>query len=94
MISIDDRDPESALAGPWITPQLDCVDRGREPNPATSAQCRVPFRSTEDVRRQHSDRFLCVWLYRPWPGVLYSILIVRPETVTRWYRGRLTVFWR
>ena len=25
-----------------------CADRGREPSPAASAQCRVPFRTEED----------------------------------------------
>ena len=40
------------------------------------------------------DRFLFVWLYRLWPGVLNSIVIVQPETVLRWHRAGFRAFWR
>lgn len=40
------------------------------------------------------DRFLFVWLYRLWPGVLSSIVIVQPETVLRWHRAGFRAFWR
>ncbi len=39
-----------------------------------------------------SDRFLFVWLYRPWPSVLGSIVVVQPGTVVRWHRGSFKVF--
>ncbi len=41
-----------------------------------------------------SDRFLFVWLYRLWPSVLGSIVVVQPETVLRWHRGGFKAFWR
>jgi len=54
------------------------------------------------VRRQapqrlplrNSDRFLFVWLYRFWPGVLASMVIIKPETVVRWHRRGVKAFWR
>ncbi len=39
-----------------------------------------------------SDRFLFVWLYRLWPSVLGSIVIVQPETVVRWHRSGFKAF--
>ncbi len=33
------------------------------------------------LRLRGWDRFLFVWLYRLWPSVLDSIIIVQPETV-------------
>ena len=41
-----------------------------------------------------TDRFLFVWLYRLWPGVLNSIVIVKPNTVVRWHRRGFKAFWR
>ena len=40
------------------------------------------------------DRCLFVWLYRRWPEVLNSIVIVQPETVLRWHRAGFKAFWR
>lgn len=40
------------------------------------------------------DRFFFVWLYRLWPGVLNSIVIVQPETVVRWHRRGFKAFCR
>ena len=40
------------------------------------------------------DRLLFVWLYRLWPGVLNSIVIVQPETVVRWHRRGFKTYWR
>ncbi len=47
---------------------------------------RLPLRGT--------DRFLFVWLYRRWPGVLDSIVVVKPDTVVRWHRLGFKAFWR
>ncbi len=41
-----------------------------------------------------SDRLLFVWLYRLWPGVLDTIVIVKPDTVVRWHRRGFRAFWR
>ncbi len=48
----------------------------------------------ERPRLRGSDRFLFVWLYRLWPSVLGSIVIVQPETVVRWHRDSFKAFWR
>ncbi len=34
----------------------------------------------------NTDRLLFICLYRLWPGVLRSIIVVQPETVVRWHR--------
>ncbi len=41
-----------------------------------------------------SDRLLFIWLYRLWPGVLGSVVIIQPETVVRWHRRGFKAFWR
>lgn len=46
------------------------------------------------LRLRVSDRFLFLWLYRFWPGVLASMVIVKPETVVRWHRLGFKAFWR
>lgn len=40
------------------------------------------------------DRVVLVWLYRLWPTLLDSILIVKPETVVRWHRNGFRFYWR
>jgi transposase InsO family protein len=40
------------------------------------------------------DRFVLVWLYRFWPSLLNSILIVKPETIVRWHRNGFRFYWR
>ena len=46
------------------------------------------------MRLRIADRFLFVWLYRLWPGVLKAMTMVRPETVLRWHRGGFRAYWR
>ncbi len=46
------------------------------------------------VRLCRSDRLLFIWLYRLWPGVLDSVVIIQPETVVRWHRRGFKAFWR
>ncbi len=46
------------------------------------------------LRLGGADRLMFVWLYRLWPGVLSSIVIVQPETLVRWHRRGFRVFWR
>jgi hypothetical protein len=46
------------------------------------------------VRLRNIDRLILVWLYRLFPWVLDAIVIVKPETVTRWHRGGFRVYWR
>ena len=54
------------------------------------------------LRRQHPkrvrlwniDRLLFVWLYRLYPSLLETIIIVQPETVIRWHRRGFRAYWR
>jgi transposase InsO family protein len=46
------------------------------------------------LRLRSSDRFLFALLYRLWPGVLASVVVVKPETVVRWHRSGFKAFWR
>jgi len=64
-------------------------------NLALRHQLDVLRRSAPRQRRLRGwDRFLFVWQYRLWPGVLSSIVIVQPETVLRWHRAGFRAFWR
>lgn len=40
------------------------------------------------------DRLIFVLLYRFWPSLLDSMLIVKPETVLRWHRNGFRAYWR
>lgn len=40
------------------------------------------------------DRALIVWLYRLFPALLNSILIVKPQTVIGWHRAGYRAWWR
>ena len=64
-------------------------------NLALRHQVTVLRRSApERLRLRSSDRCLLVWLYRLWPGVVNSIVIVKPDTVLRWHRRGFKAFWR
>src|SRR5260370_26655012 len=41
-----------------------------------------------------ADRLLFVWLYHLFPSVLNAVTIVQPETVIRWHRTGLRLYWR
>ena len=40
------------------------------------------------------DRTLWIVLYRLWPGILESLVILQPATVIRWHRKGFRAFWR
>jgi hypothetical protein len=40
------------------------------------------------------DRLIFVWLYRLRPSVLNTVTIVHPDTVVRWHREGLRLYWR
>ena len=44
-------------------------------------------KSPTRVRLWNIDRLLLVWLYRLYPSLLDSIIIVQPDTVIRWHRS-------
>jgi hypothetical protein len=46
------------------------------------------------VRLRRSDRLLFVWLYRLWPDLLDSVIIVQPESVVCRHRRGFKAFWR
>src|SRR5262245_51395713 len=41
-----------------------------------------------------TDRLLWVWLYRIWPQVLNTIVLVKPATVVQWHRKGFRLYWR
>jgi putative transposase len=53
------------------------------------------------LRRQHpgrarlfsTDRLLWTWLYRIWPQVLNTMVLVKPATVIRWHRKSFRLYW-
>ncbi len=78
-----------------FTARLKSRERLEAKNLTLRHQITVLRRSApERLRLRGSDRFLFVWLYRLWPSVLGSIVIVQPETVVRWHRDGFKAFWR
>ena len=64
-------------------------------NLALRHQLNVVRRSAlKRVRLRSSHRLLFIWLYRLWPGVLDSVVIIQPETIVRWHRRGFKAFWR
>ena len=81
----------------WWALGLRLKSRGRieAENLALRHQLNVVCRSARKrVRLCRSDRLLFIWLYRLWPGVLDSVVIIQPETVVRWHRRGFKAFWR
>src|SRR6202011_2896752 len=50
-------------------------------------------KSAKRVRLWNIDRLLFVWLYRLYPSLLDSIIMVQPETVIRWHRRGFRAYW-
>src|SRR5947209_5041176 len=40
------------------------------------------------------DRLLWVWLYRIWPQVIDTMILVKPATVVQWHRKGFRHYWR
>jgi transposase InsO family protein len=40
------------------------------------------------------DRLLWVWLYRIWPQVIDTMVLVKPATVVDWHRRGFRLYWR
>ncbi len=80
----------------WILgSRLKSRERLEAENLALRHQLNVVFRcAPKTVRLRSPDRFLLVWLYRLWPDLLDSFIIVQPETVVRWHRRGFKAFWR
>jgi putative transposase len=41
-----------------------------------------------------TDRLLWVWLYRIWPQILNTMVLVKPATVVQWHRKGFRLYWR
>jgi putative transposase len=41
-----------------------------------------------------TDRLLWVWLFRIWPQVLNTMVVVKPATVAQWHRKGFRLYWR
>jgi hypothetical protein len=46
------------------------------------------------IRLRGSDRAFLVWMVRLWPSLLHTVHVVQPETILRWHRAGVRVFWR
>jgi transposase InsO family protein len=46
------------------------------------------------VTLSNGDRLFFVWLYRLFPSVLPTLMLVRPETLIRWHREGFRRYWR
>ena len=40
------------------------------------------------------DRALLIWMIRLWPSLIGAVRVVQPETILRWHRAGLKIFWR
>jgi transposase InsO family protein len=40
------------------------------------------------------DRLLWVWLYRIWPQIIDTMVLVKPATVVQWHRKGVRSYWR
>ncbi len=72
----------------WILgSRLKSRERLEAENLALRHQLNVVCRSApKRVQLRRCDRFLFIWLYRLWRGVLDTVIIVQPETVVCWHR--------
>jgi hypothetical protein len=50
-------------------------------------------KSRSRVRLWNIDRLLMLWLYRLYPSLLDTIILVQPETVIRWHRRGFRAYW-
>jgi putative transposase len=56
-------------------------------------QLQVALRTNPTPRLRAPDRILWVWLRGLWPDWRDHLLIVKPETVTRWHRKGWRLYW-
>jgi putative transposase len=57
-------------------------------------QLAVLQRSVKRPRLRKRDRIFWVWLSRLWSGWRSCLMIVKPDTVTRWHREGFRLYWR
>ena len=57
-------------------------------------QLIVVQRSVPHLTFRRTDRVVLCWLSRLWAGWKSALLIVQPDTVTRWHRQGFKLYWR
>ena len=63
-------------------------------NLALRQQLGVLRRSVNRPRLRRGDRLFWVWLSRVWRGWKSCLVVVKPETVSRWHRQGFKLYWR
>ena len=56
-------------------------------------QLSVFKRKRPQLRLVPSDKFFYVMLRRLWPAWKRALILVKPETVTRWHRAGFKLYW-
>jgi putative transposase len=51
-------------------------------------------RAPSKPRLTVADRLIFVWLYRLFPSVLSAISVIEADTVIRWHRSGIRLYWR
>ncbi len=54
----------------------------------------LPRQRPGQPRLFSTDRLLWAWLYRLWPQVLNTMVLVKPATVVQWHRKGFRLYWR
>ena len=57
-------------------------------------QLIVVHRSVPCLKFGQTDRIVLCWLSRLWSGWRSALLIVQPDTLTRWHRQGFKLYWR
>ena len=57
-------------------------------------QLIVVHRAAPHPNFRRTDRIVLCWLSRLWSGWRSALLIVQPDTVTRWHRQGFKLYWR
>lgn len=79
----------------FLGSRLKSRERLEAENLSLRHQLNIVCRSApKRVLLRRCDRLLFIWLYRLWPIVLDSVVIIQPETLVRWHRRGFKAFWR
>ena len=63
-------------------------------NLALRQQLAILEQTVKCPRLRKRDRIFWVWLSRLWAGWRTVLVIVQPDTVTRWHRQGFKLYWR
>jgi len=62
-------------------------------NLALRQQLAILARAQPHRRLKKMDRLFWVWLSRMWKSWRESLIVVKPDTVVRWYRKGFALYW-